>query len=49
LTLCLIIGKPMRRNNWRHLPIVEPLPIDAAAVLEPVEQTAQPVRIPQPD
>lgn len=49
LTLCLIIGKPMRRNSGPYLPIVEPLPIDAAAVLVPVEQIAQPVRIPQPN
>jgi membrane-associated phospholipid phosphatase len=44
LTLCLIVGKPIRRNG-RHQPTAVPLPIAAEPIPAPVEQIAAPVRI----
>jgi undecaprenyl-diphosphatase len=46
LTLCLVAGKPMRQRSSRSRPIVA-LPDGRQAVLAPVEQSAQPVRISQ--
>ena len=47
LTFCSIIGRPMRPNSSRSQII--PLPNDEAAVLAPVEQAAQSVRISRTD
>ena len=44
LALCLVAGKPMRQLSSRPRPIVA-LPDGHQAVLAPVEQSAQPVRI----
>ncbi|PYJ94887.1 MAG: hypothetical protein DME62_02685 [Verrucomicrobia bacterium] len=46
LALCLIASKPIRRKSVRSQ-VVIPLPNGGEAVLVPVEQTAQPVRISQ--
>jgi membrane-associated phospholipid phosphatase len=46
LTLCLVAGKPMRRLSSRLQPIVE-LTDGRQAVLAPVEQSAQTLRISQ--
>jgi undecaprenyl-diphosphatase len=44
LTLCLIVGKPIRRNGRYQSPAV-PLPIASEPILASVEQIAPPVRI----
>jgi len=46
LALCLIASKPIRRKSVRSQ-VVIPLTDGGEAVLAPVEQTAQPVRISQ--
>jgi membrane-associated phospholipid phosphatase len=46
LTLCLIVGKPIRRSG-RYQPAAVPVSMVSEPLLAPVEQTAPPIRIPK--